>query len=46
MGDLNARIPCTHETLGKIASLKRDGERYEDVLQRLHEEHTGETENA
>lgn len=46
MGDLTARIPCTHETRRRIASLKRDDERYEDVLQRLHSEHAGDTENA
>lgn len=35
MAELDARIPCDTETRDEIRALKRDSERYEDVLQRL-----------
>lgn len=39
MAELNARVPCTSETRDKLRALKTDNERYEDVLQRLVNEH-------
>lgn len=45
MAELNARIPCKTETRDQLRSLKRDADRYEDVLQRLLERHE-DTENA
>jgi hypothetical protein len=42
MSELNARLPCRSETRDKIRALKRDSERYEDVLQRLIEDATGD----
>lgn len=45
-GNLTARIPTRPETRDMIAALKRDGERYDDVLRRLHAEHTKNEENA
>lgn len=41
MAELNARIPCTADTRTEIRRLREDGERYEDVLQRLLREHEG-----
>jgi hypothetical protein len=41
MAELNARIPCRSETRDEIRALKRDSERYEDVLQRLLNEARG-----
>lgn len=35
MAELDARIPTTTETREELRSLKRGGERYEDVLKRL-----------
>lgn len=45
MTKLAARIPCETETRDRLRGLKRDAERYEDVLQRLLKEHEG-TGNA
>jgi predicted CopG family antitoxin len=39
MAELNARVPCTDDTRSRLKSLKEGSERYEDVLQRLLEEH-------
>jgi tRNA uridine 5-carbamoylmethylation protein Kti12 len=33
--DIQGRVPCSQETLGQLRSLKRGGERYEDLLQRM-----------
>jgi hypothetical protein len=35
MARLDARIPCQSETRDQLRALKRDNDRYEDVLQRL-----------
>lgn len=45
MTELQARIPCQTETRDRLRGLKRDAERYEDVLQRLLEGHEN-TENT
>jgi hypothetical protein len=42
MSELDARLPCRSETRDEIRALKRDSERYEDVLQRLIEDATGD----
>lgn len=39
MSELNARIPCTADTRATIRDLRSDGERYEEVLQRLVREY-------
>jgi hypothetical protein len=39
MAELNARIPTTAETRDELRALKRDSERYEDVLRRLLRDH-------
>lgn len=46
MTELAARIPCETETRDRLRGLKRDAERYEDVLQRLLKGHesTGDAE--
>jgi hypothetical protein len=41
MSELDARLPCRSETRDEIRALKRDSERYEDVLQRLLNEARG-----
>lgn len=46
MAELSARIPVRPETRDKIASLKRGGESYDELLQRIYSEQTGSTENA
>lgn len=46
MSELSARIPCRVETRNKIRALKRGGETYDEVLQRLHSEHADQTEDA
>lgn len=40
MAELNARIACTDETRESLRELTREGERYEDTLVRLLEQHS------
>lgn len=39
MAELDARIPTTVATRDELRALKRDNERYEDVIRRLLREH-------
>lgn len=43
MTELTARIPCSSPTRDELRAQKRDTERYEDVLQRLLEDHGNNT---
>jgi len=41
MPELDARVPCRSETRDRLRALKKDADRYEDVLQRLIDEADG-----